>query len=153
MLNRGSKGWSCAAWEAAWQGELWGTRLRGNRETKTSWSAGTVSLIGTLVGSFYGIRYCPSVTLCAISFQVDLLLTLEEYCSCEGVFEADGGAGACYGSIFAHLLRQLYDSEVVGWVTREQTAAWGVHWYNDDACTGRCRTAVRWCTSWEVVGA
>lgn len=45
--------------------------------------------------------------------QVDLLLTLEEYCSCEGVFEADGGAGACYGSIFAHLLRQLYDSEVV----------------------------------------
>eukprot|EP00198_Chlamydomonas_reinhardtii_P001454 XP_001690790.1 predicted protein [Chlamydomonas reinhardtii] len=46
--------------------------------------------------------------------QVELLLTLEEYCSCEGVFEADGGGGARYAPLFAHLLRQLYDCDVVG---------------------------------------
>ncbi|KAG2491384.1 hypothetical protein HYH03_010176 [Edaphochlamys debaryana] len=45
--------------------------------------------------------------------QVELLLTLEEYCSCEGVFEADGSGGAAYAPIFAHILRQLYDSDVV----------------------------------------
>lgn len=45
---------------------------------------------------------------------MELLLTLEEYCSCEGVFEADGGGGARYAPLFAHLLRQLYDCDVVG---------------------------------------
>jgi translation initiation factor eIF-2B subunit epsilon len=46
------------------------------------------------------------------STQVELLLTLEEYVSCEGVFEADGG-GAPYAPIFVHIVRQLYDSDVV----------------------------------------
>ncbi|GFR46848.1 hypothetical protein Agub_g8488 [Astrephomene gubernaculifera] len=53
--------------------------------------------------------------------QVELLLTLEEYCNCEGVFEADGGGGAHYAPLFAHILRQLYDTDVV---SEEALLAW-----------------------------
>ncbi|KAF8069524.1 translation initiation factor eIF-2B subunit epsilon [Scenedesmus sp. PABB004] len=57
--------------------------------------------------------------------QVELLLTLEEFCSEEGVFEAPegGGApsgaaaapsgGAAFAPLFANLLQLLYDGEVV----------------------------------------
>lgn len=32
--------------------------------------------------------------------QVELLLTFEEYCSCEGIFEDQGEQGAAFGDIF-----------------------------------------------------
>eukprot|EP00879_Flechtneria_rotunda_P013226 GHRR01013811.1.p1 GENE.GHRR01013811.1~~GHRR01013811.1.p1 ORF type:complete len:545 (+),score=210.68 GHRR01013811.1:1011-2645(+) len=60
--------------------------------------------------------------------QVELLLTLEEYCSNEGVFEVDEPAdedsetnipaaatvgGAAFAPVFANLLQLLYDNEVI----------------------------------------
>ena len=46
--------------------------------------------------------------------QVELLLTLEEYCADEGVFEGAGEAGALFGPVFAQVLQQLYDADIVG---------------------------------------
>jgi translation initiation factor eIF-2B subunit epsilon len=46
--------------------------------------------------------------------QVELLLTLEEYCAGEGVFEGAGEpAGPLFSAVFAQLLQQLYDADVV----------------------------------------
>ena len=45
--------------------------------------------------------------------QIDVLLTLEEYCSGDGVFEADGGHSQRYAPAFAVLLKALYDADVV----------------------------------------
>uniref|UniRef100_A0A383VLX2 Translation initiation factor eIF2B subunit epsilon n=1 Tax=Tetradesmus obliquus TaxID=3088 RepID=A0A383VLX2_TETOB len=44
--------------------------------------------------------------------QVELLLTLEEFCGAEGVFEADS-SGTAFAPLFANLLQLLYDGEVV----------------------------------------
>ncbi|MEW5304708.1 MAG: hypothetical protein WDW36_007300 [Sanguina aurantia] len=44
--------------------------------------------------------------------QVELLLTLEEYCSEEGVFEG-AGQGAAFADIFPQVLQQLYEVDVV----------------------------------------
>eukprot|EP00882_Tetradesmus_deserticola_P016891 GHRQ01018070.1.p2 GENE.GHRQ01018070.1~~GHRQ01018070.1.p2 ORF type:complete len:211 (+),score=112.40 GHRQ01018070.1:1228-1860(+) len=44
--------------------------------------------------------------------QVELLLTLEEFCGAEGVFEADR-SGTAFAPLFANLLQLLYDGEVV----------------------------------------
>jgi translation initiation factor eIF-2B subunit epsilon len=43
---------------------------------------------------------------------VELLLTLEEFCGTEGVFEADS-SGTAFAPLFANLLQLLYDGEVV----------------------------------------
>ena len=46
--------------------------------------------------------------------QVELLLTLEEYCAQEGVFEAlRGAAGPLFAAVFPQLLQQLYERDVV----------------------------------------
>lgn len=59
---------------------------------------------------------------------MELLLTLEEYCSCEGVFDSDGvAAGAHYAPIFAFLLRELYEADVV-------RRGLGVGGYGSESC-------------------
>jgi translation initiation factor eIF-2B subunit epsilon len=53
--------------------------------------------------------------------QVELLLTLEEFCDEEGVFEVkqprkdttSTAGGAAFSPLFANLLQLLYDAEVV----------------------------------------
>jgi len=45
--------------------------------------------------------------------QVELLLTFEEYCAGEGVFEGAGEQGAAYGDIFEAVLKTLYDEDVL----------------------------------------
>lgn len=44
--------------------------------------------------------------------QVELLLTLEEFCGAEGVFDTDS-SGTAFAPLFANLLQLLYDGEVV----------------------------------------
>ena len=41
--------------------------------------------------------------------QVELLLTFEEFCSQEGVFEGTGEQGDLFAGVFALVLKQLYD--------------------------------------------
>ena len=55
--------------------------------------------------------------------QVELLLTLEEYCLGEGVFEGGArfGAGAAFAEVFPQLLNQLYQADVL---TEEAIFAW-----------------------------
>ncbi|CAG9467533.1 unnamed protein product [Pedinophyceae sp. YPF-701] len=45
--------------------------------------------------------------------QVDLLLTLEEFCSEEGVFSGTGEYGAALGGVFQEILQLLYSTDVV----------------------------------------
>ena len=45
--------------------------------------------------------------------QIELLVTLEEYCGGEGVFEG-GDGGAAYSMIFSHVLMALYEQEIIG---------------------------------------
>ncbi|KAK9914949.1 hypothetical protein WJX75_002748 [Coccomyxa subellipsoidea] len=45
--------------------------------------------------------------------QVDLLLTLEEFCGEEGVFEGTGEQCGLFSAVFAKVLQLLYDAEVV----------------------------------------
>ncbi|KAI8468580.1 MAG: nucleotide-diphospho-sugar transferase [Monoraphidium minutum] len=45
--------------------------------------------------------------------QVELLLTLEEYCGEEGVFEGAGEAGPLFAAVFPQLLQRLYEGDVV----------------------------------------
>jgi hypothetical protein len=40
---------------------------------------------------------------------VELLLTFEEFCSQEGVFEGTGEQGDLFAGVFALVLKQLYD--------------------------------------------
>lgn len=56
----------------------------------------------------------------SVAAQVELLLTLEEFCSEEGVFESAAAAGsdnssggASFAPLFANLLQLLYDGEIV----------------------------------------
>ena len=44
---------------------------------------------------------------------MELLLTLEEYCAEEGVFEGAGEAGPLFAAVFPQLLQQLYEGDVV----------------------------------------
>lgn len=53
--------------------------------------------------------------------QVELLLTLEEFCGGEGDFEETGERGADYVEIFPQLLKTLYDLDVV---SEEALMAW-----------------------------
>lgn len=53
--------------------------------------------------------------------QVELLLTLEEFCGEEGDFEETGERGADYVGIFPQLLKVLYDLDVV---SEEALVAW-----------------------------
>lgn len=46
--------------------------------------------------------------------QVELLLTLEEFCAEEGDFESTGERGAAFASIFPQILQLLYDLDVAG---------------------------------------
>ncbi|BDA43794.1 Translation initiation factor eIF-2B subunit epsilon [Coccomyxa sp. Obi] len=45
--------------------------------------------------------------------QVDLLLTLEEFCGEEGVFEGTGEQGSLFSAVFAKVLQLLYDTDVI----------------------------------------
>lgn len=45
--------------------------------------------------------------------QVELLLTFEEFCSAEGVFEGGGANGAAFAPLFAQVLKMLYDVDIV----------------------------------------
>jgi len=53
--------------------------------------------------------------------QVELLLTFEEFCSEEGVFEDSGEHGKLFSDIFPQVLQQLYDADVV---SEEAFIAW-----------------------------
>jgi len=53
--------------------------------------------------------------------QVELLLTLEEYCSDEGVFEGSGESGAPFAAVFPKILESLYHADVV---SEEAFLAW-----------------------------
>lgn len=73
------------------------------------------------------------------ALQVELLLTLEEYCSGEAVFEADGGGGRAYDSIFAQVLKELYDTDVVsarGACMHACMDAWWPHGRHGDQAAG-----------------
>lgn len=61
-------------------------------------------------------------TLLLLLLQVELLLTLEEFCGEEGVFEqpeadnsnsSTAAGGAAFAPLFANLLQLLYDGEIV----------------------------------------
>lgn len=79
----------------------------------TSTSEGKLALLRSFKQALSDWRDLLQRFLRSEDDQVELLLTLEEYCNCEGVFEADGGGGAHYVPLFAHILRQLYDTDVV----------------------------------------
>jgi translation initiation factor eIF-2B subunit epsilon len=53
--------------------------------------------------------------------QVELLLTLEEFCGEEGDFEGTGEKGAAFAAIFPQLLKLLYERDIVG---EEALLAW-----------------------------
>ncbi|KAF5828895.1 hypothetical protein DUNSADRAFT_16852 [Dunaliella salina] len=53
--------------------------------------------------------------------KVELLLTFEEYCSLEGVFEAQGENGKAFAEIFEPMLKIIYDAEIV---SEEAILAW-----------------------------
>jgi NDP-sugar pyrophosphorylase family protein len=53
--------------------------------------------------------------------QVELLLTLEEFCGEEGDFEGTGEKGAAFAAIFPQLLKLLYQEDIVG---EEALLAW-----------------------------
>lgn len=53
--------------------------------------------------------------------QVELLLTLEEFCGEEGDFERTGEKGAAFAAIFPQLLKLLYERDIVG---EEALLAW-----------------------------
>jgi translation initiation factor eIF-2B subunit epsilon len=61
---------------------------------------------------------------------VELLLTLEEYCAEEGVFEGAGEAGPLFAAVFPQLLQLLYEGDVVD---EEAFAAWAGEKENADA--------------------
>lgn len=46
--------------------------------------------------------------------QVEVLLTLEEFCGGEGDFEGTGECGAFFASIFPQLLKVLYELDIIG---------------------------------------
>ncbi|KAK9823996.1 hypothetical protein WJX72_006873 [[Myrmecia] bisecta] len=46
--------------------------------------------------------------------QVELLLTLEEFCGEEGAFEWSGERGRLFGHVFNEVCQLLYDNEVIG---------------------------------------
>ena len=45
--------------------------------------------------------------------QFDLLLTLEEYCGCKGLFAGGAGSGELYVPIFGNILWELYDMDII----------------------------------------
>eukprot|EP00884_Botryococcus_braunii_P016067 jgi/Botrbrau1/3143/Bobra.0070s0110.1 len=45
--------------------------------------------------------------------QVELLLTFEEFCGEEGVFESTGDKGSTFAPVFAQVLKALYDKDIV----------------------------------------
>ncbi|KXZ48102.1 hypothetical protein GPECTOR_30g197 [Gonium pectorale] len=92
-----------------------------NAAPDTSTQEGKLELLRTFKKALSDWRDLLQRFLRSEDDQVELLLTLEEYCNCEGVFEADGGGGALYAPIFAHILRQLYDTDVV---SEESLLAW-----------------------------
>lgn len=53
--------------------------------------------------------------------QVELLLTLEEFCGEEGDFEGTGEQGVAYAGIFPQLLKLLYELDIAG---EEAILAW-----------------------------
>ena len=53
--------------------------------------------------------------------QVELLLTLEEFCGEEGDFEGTGEQGAAFSGIFPQLLKLLYELDIAG---EEALLAW-----------------------------
>ncbi|KAL6773796.1 hypothetical protein ACKKBG_A22530 [Auxenochlorella protothecoides x Auxenochlorella symbiontica] len=53
--------------------------------------------------------------------QVEVLLTLEEFCSAEGDYEATGEHGPVFAHIFAQLLKALYDEDIL---TEEAILQW-----------------------------
>jgi translation initiation factor eIF-2B subunit epsilon len=53
--------------------------------------------------------------------QVELLLTLEEFCGEEGDFEGTGEKGAAFAEIFPQLLKLMYERDIVG---EEALLAW-----------------------------
>jgi len=63
----------------------------------------------------------PPLTPTTIATKVELLLTLEEYCAEEGVFEGAGEAGPLFATVFAQLLQFLYEGDVVD---EEAFSAW-----------------------------
>lgn len=66
---------------------------------------------------------CAGVTTLCTAFQVELLLTMEEFCGEEGVFQlpphlqghqqGTGSSGAAFAPLFANLLQLLYDVDLV----------------------------------------
>ncbi|KAJ9526674.1 hypothetical protein QJQ45_017554, partial [Haematococcus lacustris] len=53
--------------------------------------------------------------------QVEVLLTFEEYCSSEGVFEGQGEHGAAFADLFEAVLKLLYDKDILA---EEAMLAW-----------------------------
>ena len=53
--------------------------------------------------------------------QVELLLTLEEFCGEEGDFEGTGEKGVAFAAIFPQLLKLLYERDIIG---EEAILAW-----------------------------
>lgn len=45
--------------------------------------------------------------------QVELLLTMEEFCGDEGDFEGTGERGSAFGTIFPQLLKALYELDII----------------------------------------
>lgn len=45
--------------------------------------------------------------------QLDLLITLEEYCGGKGLFAGDSGSGDLYVPIFGNVLWELYDMDII----------------------------------------
>ena len=55
--------------------------------------------------------------------QVELLLTLEEFCSAEGDYELSGEHGAVFAHVFPQLLKTLYDLDIVSEEALQQWAS------------------------------
>ncbi|KAK9827334.1 hypothetical protein WJX81_006406 [Elliptochloris bilobata] len=77
--------------------------------------------------------------------QVELLLTLEEFCSEEGVFEGSQEGGRHFATIFEKILEMLYDLDLVGEDAFQAWASEKAHAEEDERVyLGRAQAFLRW---------
>jgi hypothetical protein len=78
-----------------------------------STNAGKVALLNSTRKTLLSWRTTLKKFVQGHEDQFDLLLTLEEYCGCKGLFAGGAGSGDLYVPMFGNILWELYDMDII----------------------------------------